>query len=78
MKKVVRLTEKDLSKLIKKIIVSEQSGAIGFAETTNMSGTYNKKGTWSSDGSKITLFDENNKPVFEVREKSSTPSTSEI
>jgi hypothetical protein len=39
----------------------------GIGTTDNLSGMINKKGTWSADQNKISLFNEKNQVVFEVR-----------
>ena len=71
MKKVIKLSESDLSRLIKKI-VKEQSSTppqTGFVESTNISGLENKKGTWSATDTQVTLFNDQNQPVYEIRLK---------
>lgn len=74
MKKVIKLSESDLSRLIKKIVKEQSSTppSTGFVESTNISGLENKKGTWSATDTQVTLFNDQNQPVYEIRLKGYT------
>lgn len=75
MKKVIKLSESDLSRLIKKIVKEQSSTppSTGFVEATNISGLENKKGTWSATDTQVTLFNDQNQPVYEIRLKGYGP-----
>jgi hypothetical protein len=45
----------------------------GFVESTNISGLENKKGTWSATDTQVTLFNDQNQPVYEIRLKGYGP-----
>jgi hypothetical protein len=47
----------------------------GIGTTDNISGMVNKKGTWSADQNKISLFNDKNQVVFEVRLNGGTSSS---
>ena len=64
MKKVVKLTESDLNRIVRKVMNEGVTTSLVVNADQDFPHMMNKKGTWVADQNQIKFFDEANQPVL--------------
>ena len=66
MKKVVKLTESDLNRIVKRVMNEGVTTTLMTNADQDFPHVMNQKGTWVADQDQITLYDQTNKPTLIV------------